>query len=512
MKKIYGALALIFTLILVSCLEDEGNYSYHPIDEITLEGLGDIHQHYAYVKDTLKITPTVPANYKDMKYIWLLWNTEGGSDVDTIGESKNLAYEVNLKPGRYTVMLKATAVANGYSVMQTTQLEVTTQFGRGFYILKENGEGNSELDFYQDGQELAEDLLHASGQGALSGKPLCMGPVYLHGYIDGQTGKTTSCNAVFVTTEQKQVAFYNTEDLSMTQGNTDIVYGGLAESEGPCLAFTTSYTNYFLTEGGFYSEGHEMKDYGQKASSAFAKSEGGGNGGSRFVAAVQADFYGSPLVAYLYWNAREQRIELFAGSYPLSPYDEGDYSTAGMECLMCGAVGSTGKCYFLLKNAQGQKYLYECDASASSTVARIEVTAGSGLDRAVCYATNAKTADYLYYVADNRLYAYHLAERNESTTPLTLNGITGNEEIVHLSYQWIDVAEDEELGTNFTHLVVGTQEGDIYRVRMYNIVGGEPKELVRTIEGRGKFKSVAYISPRYNADDWTSPSSSSLPN
>ena len=514
MKKIYGVLTLIFTLILVSCFEDEGNYSYHPIDEIAIEGLGDIHQHYAYVKDILKITPTIQTNYKDLKYVWLLWNAEGGSDMDTIGENRNLAYEVNLKPGRYTVMLKATSGTNGYSVAQTTKLEVATQFGRGFYILKENNEGNSELDFSPDGKKVVENLLRTSGAGALSGKPLCMGPVYLHGYIDEQTDKTTSCNAVFVTTASNQIAFYNTEDLSMTQGNANIVYGGLTGSEEPYLAFTTSYTNYFLTGSGFYSEGHEMKEYGSKASSAFAKSAGGGNGGSCFIAMITAEVWGMPVDAYLYWNTQAQRIELFAGSYSsyLDPYNEGNYSTAGMECLMCGAVGSSNKCYFLLKDARERKYLYECDASTLSTVARIEISASSGLDKAVCYATNAKTAGYLYYVTDNKLYAYHLAERKEGTAPLALNGITGNEKIVHLSYQWIDVAEDKELGTNFTYLVVGTQEGDTYRVRMYDIVGGEPKELVHTIEGYGQFKSVAYISPRYNANDYTSPSSSSLPN
>ena len=162
MKKIYGVLTLIFTLILVSCFEDEGSYSYHPIDEIAIEGLGDIHQHYAYINDTLKITPTIPTNYKDLKYVWLLWNAEGGSDMDTIGENKNLTYEVNLKPGRYTVMLKVTSGTNGYSMAQTTQLEVITQFGRGFYILKENDEGNSELDFSPDGEKIVENLLYTS--------------------------------------------------------------------------------------------------------------------------------------------------------------------------------------------------------------------------------------------------------------------------------------------------------------------------------------------------------------
>ncbi len=514
MKKMYGAWTLIFTLMLVSCFKDDGNYSYNPVDEITIDGMGEVHRHYSFVKDTLKINPTVVENYEKIEYKWMLWAAQG-EEIDTIGEGKNLAYEVNLKPGRYTVMLKATAADNGYSAMATTDLEVTTEFGRGFYILKENAEGNSDLDFSPDGQDVtAEDLLQSSGLGALPGKPLCMGPVYMHGYIDPATHKTAPCNAVFVTTDQKQAAFYSTEDLSLIQDNENIVYGGLKANEAPCLAFTTSYNNYFLTDNGFYKEQHETPY--SPASSAFAKEEK--EGGSRFIALIANEAYGMSVESYLYWDVRKQSIDLFG--LMVSPYNAGDFSTAGMECLMCGTVASNAKCYFLLQDAQSRKYLYECQyefdmmsfVHIASTVARIEIPAASSLDRAVCYTTNAKTADYLYYVTDNCLYAYHLTERQEGTTPLALEGMGANEEIVSLSYQWINVPEDEALGTNFTCLVVGTQEGDIYRVRMYDIVGGEPDKLRYSMQGNGRFKSVAYVSPNYNADDYTAPSTSSLPN
>lgn len=512
MKKMCGAWTLIFTLMLVSCFKDEGNYSYRPVDEITIEGLGEIHRHYSYVMDTLEIIPMVSEHYKEMEYKWLLWSDKG-KKIDTIGESKNLAYEVNLKPGRYTVMLKATAADNGYSAIATTELEVTTEFGRGFYILKENTEGNSDLDFSPDGKEVtAENLLQASGLGALPGQPLCIGPVYAHGYIDPVSHKTAACNAVFVTTDQRRVAFYNTEDLSLIQDNENVVYGGLKSEEVPYLAYTVSMMNYFLTDNGFYKEQHEMLPYAP-ASSAFAKEEK--EGGSRFVAPITVVLWGVyPVEAYLYWDARNQSIDLFGAGYGdmMAPYDEGSFSTAGMECLMCGAVASSGKCYFLLQNALGGKYLYECDAATCSTVDRIEIPAGSSLDRAVCYATNAKSADYLYYVTDNRLYAYHLPERREGATPLTLEGMGANEEIVHLSYQWINVPSDETLGTNFTCLVVGTQEGNIYRVHMYDIAGGEPDKLRYSIQGNGRFKSVAYVSPNYDADDYMAPGTSSLPN
>lgn len=91
---------------------------------------------------------------------------------------------------------------------------------------------------------------------------------------------------------------------------------------------------------------------------------------------------------------------------------------------------------------------------------------------------------------------------------MTLQGISADETITYLSYQWQEYTNDEE--NNFVHLVVGTQKGDTYRIYMYNIVAGEPRDLVRTIEGQGKLKKCVYMSPvYYNANGGDN---ASLPN
>ena len=167
-----------------------------------------------------------------------------------------------------------------------------------------------------------------------------------------------------------------------------------------------------------------------------------------------------------------------------------------MECLMCGATQTSSKCYFLLKDGNGLKYLYEASSATLQTTGRSLVDASSKFGQATHYATNVKTADYLYYVYDNNLTTH-----DEGTSPLSLQGLDSGEEIVYLSYQWLsDVSDDED----FTYLMVGTQEGETYRLRMYDIAGGEPRALVRTLEGKGKIKTIAYITPRYNKmEDWT---------
>ena len=113
----------------------------------------------------------------------------------------------------------------------------------------------------------------------------------------------------------------------------------------------------------------------------------------------------------------------------------------------------------------------------------------------------------LYFVYDNKLYGYNLSDFTENKDPMTLQGIAADETITYLSYQWQDYEKDTD--NNFVHLVIGTQKGDTYRIYMYNIVAGEPCDLVRTIEGKGKLKMCVYMSPvTYNGNK----DSASLPN
>ena len=512
MNRIYTIVILI-GISMNSCFKDEGNYTYDAIGEIEISNIEESYLKYSYVGDVLEIPAVVTTDYADMEYAWYIWEGTGTSyeeekqEMQLIGEDKELSYEVNLAPGDYTVMLKATSATNGYSALQTTHLEVSTQFLRGFYVLKETAEGNTELDLhYQDGQPLVENMLAITGQEELAGKPLAVAPLYLQGYIDKETNKVEECNAIAVTTEQGNIAFYNTEDFQMVHENSDVVYGGLGANIMPYVAYSDMFYNYILTSEGVYSV-----QTGYTPSSAYAYDNNVNvEGGSRFITSYWVDMWGMPMNGTFYWDNQNQCISYFDGygGMIFGPYSE---NAEGMNCLMCGFTRSNSMAYFLLENTQG-RHLYEISVdvnmSSISTNAKIDLPASSKLAKATCYAVNADNANYLYYVYDNKLYAYSLSERDEGTTPLSLPEIPSDEEIAYLSYQWMNCTADAESGTNFTHLVVGTQKGDTYKVYMYDLAGGEPQTLVRTITGTGKVKSVVYISPRFQPMSDTA----SLPN
>lgn len=504
MKKIYLCLSLMF-VAFTSCFEDEGNYKYKEIGDIKIEGMDKPLQVYSYVGDKLEIHPSIETPYTNLEYAWYIWHVDDRGYIseddkkkiekELVGTDKNLSYEVNLIPGMYKIMLEVTSKENGYSVSQVADVEISTTFLRGFYILKETEDGNSKLDLhYQDGEPVL-DVLSATNQDAIPGKPLALDIVYGQGYLMDGEFETGTCNAVCVTTQDKVINFFSTKDMSKILDNSRVVYGGLEPSEVPYRAVHKGYSNFLIS-----SRGITVSYNADMMPSTGSYATQNGNGGS--VYAMQCPVNG---MAVMYWNQEKQRIDYADAiwmSLPLGDFNENGFSTEGMECLMCGACTSTvpNHGYFLLKDADGKKYLYEVDTNNVTTLDRIELDALSKVANATCYATNQLTASYLYYIYDNKLYAYNLTERSEEENPLTLEGLPEGETITYLSYQWLNCAADKETGYNFTHLMVGTQNGNTYRVYMYDLAASVPKKLVRVVEGQGILKSVAYVSSRFDAN------------
>lgn len=507
-NKIY-VIAILLVIVATSCFKDEGNYAYNEIGDITVSNMETSYLAYSYVGDVLKISPLVETAYADMKYEWYIWKGTGSSfivdesqeqEMELIGEEKDLSYEVNLEPDDYTLLFKATSETNGFAAMQTATLEVSTRFLRGFYILKETADGNTELDLhYQDGMPLIENVLETTGQSPLSGAPLAMGTVYMQGYIDEESNTVETCNSIFVTTDAKNLRFYNSEDMSVIHDNTDIAYGGLEGDVVPYIAYTAdNLYNHLLTNKGLYTV---MNGAMGMPSSAYAYVAGGGKGGSLFATPCWTSIFGMDINVTLLWDEQNHSINCW-DSYGFFTPNENGFSMEGMTCLMCGFTKSNSKAYLLCENEQGDRCLFEIgvDDMAYQLVIeqKIDLQASFRLAQSNLFTVNADNASYLYYIYDNKLYAYSLANNTELETPFYLDGIAADEEIVYLSYQSVNCFADAEAGTNFTHLMVGTQKDDTYHLYMYNIAGGEPQALVRTITGTGTLKSVAYVTPRFD--------------
>ena len=276
MKKVYLLLSLV-ALCLSSCFEDKGNYTYQNVDDIVIEGIAESYSNLSFAGEVLEIDPVIKTNYTDLQYEWYMWDPtieenysgwdeEQNYKAELIGTEKKLSYKVNCPAKRYTIMLKVTSKENGYSVSASTRFDATTEFARGFYILKETPDGNSELDlYYREGEPVMSDLLTAKGYGPLKGKPLCLGALPSHGYITeedianrkvhvGQSGffKYPKEKLQYAPVEKKlNVLWLAIDTLRYDAFTKDIMPNAYAFSEGGYV-FNDHYSSSNSTRGGIF--------------------------------------------------------------------------------------------------------------------------------------------------------------------------------------------------------------------------------------------------------------------
>ena len=502
MKKIYYFMLAMTACLLSSCFDDDGNYTYTEVPESSISGLGETHVLNSYSGEMLEIDPLIESDYTDLTYEWYMWSLseeqegtiEAGSnhvESELISTDKKLSWEVECPIGYYTIMLKVTSPSNGYFVTATTQLEAQTMFTRGFYILKETADGNTEIDMYDREGNMLTDLLEATGYGAMKGKPLSVGALQNHSMMNEEL-EPVMIHTLCVTTEDGEVAFFNTENMEVAHDASTIKTGGMDEGERPYTAFTYGNCNFLITSEGSFAAYVPTMMPTSGAIGIPTKH----TGGSKFV-------MGDGDYGIIYWSNEEERIEATDNMQfgALFTYNENGFSTKGMDCLACGLSQTDAKGYFILNDANNTRYIYELEVPvigawgvpAPKTVKRTEVPADSKLASATAFAVNAKTTNLLYYVSGNQLYSYNLPNYTENPNPITLPGMGAGETITYLSYQWQDYTNDTDY--NFAHLVVGTQNGDNYKLYMYDLAAGIPNNLVQSFGGKGKLKSCVYMSP-----------------
>ena len=506
MKNVYILLSLL-TVIFTSCFDDEGNYTYENIGEIVIEGIEESYD--CELGSILEIDPKITSEYTDLQYEWYMWdiskednltnNNVGaieGYEAELISTEKKLSFEVQCPAARYTIMLKVYSASSGYFSTASTRFDATSEFSRGFYILKETADGNTELDLgITSGQPVKSNLFQITGQEPMMGKPLYLSHVASHSFIN-TAGDIEGAHTVCVTTEEGDLGFYETKSLLKVHDRSNVMSGeSMTGDQKAYAAFTTYACNIMLTNTGSWIN----YVYGMMPTSgAFYMHGTGTNGGSQFLF---TDMKGANL---FFWDEQNHCV---ANSDAVSfgqgngVYDNNGYSTDGMDCLACGAVQALNKGYFLLEDASGKRYLHEVLMSPSDdkkfkATNHIELDPNSKFAQATEFATNELTTAYIYFIYNNQLYIYNLSTNKEEDAPVTLEGISSDETITYLAYQWQDYRNASvETDTNFTYLVVGTQKGDTYRLYMYSIESGRPKSLKETYEGNGKLKMCLYVTP-----------------
>lgn len=508
MNKIsYSMLAIIATAALSACFSDDSTLGYGndgdlKTKEITVSGFEESYVKTAYVGEHLTITPEI-SGYADseLEYQWMLIDAKTGTENSKgetiepiiLGTDKNLDYEVALAPGNYQIRLYTTVKSTGLQVVSYAGLQVQTNFSQGFYILKETADGNTELDLLTKDNEMAVNLLENTQGSAMSGKPLNMTPNYGVYYIDTESDEmATATAALNISTENKGFAILRTTDLKCIIDRSNAMYESMNENEDVYGSYQTGmgYT-YLFTSAGIYSADCDGGYNGQTSGKFGIPVTEWEDGSPYFYNDVSS--YGGGAI----WNAATHSLTAYNYNADASPLTYTDrtgtdvtQNLTDFECLYCGYnnMGTPYGIFILKEKSTGDRYVYIVKGGFRGQYLTSRTKLTGHMATATYYGTCAKSASYIYCVDGGKLYACNFATGNFEEVELQPKGIGSGETITYVA--------DQFWSSTFDNIIVGTQNGNNYKLYFYEVNGGAPiGDPIKTAEGTGTVKKVRYINP-----------------
>ena len=496
-------LAFAFALGMAACFDDDSKLGSDFIPDIELGELRDTAM-VSYAGNILSLAPEIDTPYADseLSYAWYIYDagnattTDGGEldgfRTEKIGDQRTLDYEVNLPSGTYGIVLEVTASQYNYSRRTSMTLSVSTEFSRGFYILKETADGRSDLDLATE-SGLNEDLMTNILGAPLEGAPLNLSMAYAQCYIDEETQEMEYSKILNVFTEEDYRAF-RTEDMQQVLDRNSIFFDDSHEGETLYGLYHGFMSLFLFTEAGIYGGtpgGELFPGYEQVSSGKFG-----------FPTGTGASKYAQQLGQYTgiaFWNETERMLfwgdyygtSVLALNYELP--SGMDASTA--ECLGSGtnAVGGGTIVWFLLRDASNRRCLLLLENGSNRVTDVVAIDDSTPrFAQAGIVAGNALSASIIYFVSDNAVWAYSLSSGSEYSVPLP-GGVEGTINYITNSFLNLDGWSGGS-GENFDAFVVATETASGgYNLYFFNdLSGGVPQSAVVPYRGTGSVRSVRY--------------------
>lgn len=514
---IYGILCML-ALGTVSCFKDNTTLGAKNVGDIEIGKLSDATV-VLFVGNHLKVTPEVKHGYseEEMDYAWYLLGEKELGDHNyhsgkRIADTKALDltvdnHEWNLAPGRYTLVFEAQA-SNAYTQTATMTLTASTEFSEGFYILKETADGNTELDL-MTAEKYFPDLMSAKIGNALPGKPLNLAVVYDNGRIN-ENDELEATNMVHVFAERDYHAF-RTQDMLEIFNRENLMFDPLPEDEILYGMTSGCFDNICLSNKGYY----EFPFGASSGKLGLPTIEGDMQG----MQALVAGGYNGDVI---FWN--EQTQSLYSVKEKFDPEDcplPAGFEHADLEYLASGFSKntSTETAWFLCQDKNsGKRLLFQvkaelmlwgayvmsaelsvlpvCVIDTDKHLAKSRIMSGVGLGKIG-----------IYVVDEGKIYLYDLESGEEILVPL--EGIEG--EITYISNNYLNLKDmmGEEMEGAFNYLLVGTRDGEGYRLHIFDeLVSGVPNKKTPKEVKKGKngvVKHIRYCSNLINSDQWGGP-------
>ncbi len=139
-------LTISVTLLIVSCVKDDGNYLYQEVNDVEISGIEA--NYVATMLDSFKITPVLSrklaATEADLEFVWTIYNPINAyNSPDTLAKTRNLGILVNTIPGTYKISYSVFDKNTDVRYRTEFNIIITSELQRGFLALSDlNGQAN----------------------------------------------------------------------------------------------------------------------------------------------------------------------------------------------------------------------------------------------------------------------------------------------------------------------------------------------------------------------------------
>lgn len=246
------AAALTFSLLAGACAEDDGNYDYTSINEVTIE---TIDEQFCEAGAHLTIKPTLTMldeNNINLSYSWTIGTDEVSTERDLDIDLPALSYGGHLCA--FTIKDNDT----GMQYRQTFTLTIANPFNYGYYFLTRKDDGSTEMAYIQSKTEddaSIEDVKYATG---VAEYPFGNEPLQIYGaYGYNADYSATRWQLTFVTKngEYPVIVTDNSTFLptSLVTSNNFIEQdkGYTFEPDATIVSMMTSTGQFFTSNGQF---------------------------------------------------------------------------------------------------------------------------------------------------------------------------------------------------------------------------------------------------------------------
>lgn len=502
MKLYFSALAAV-TLLFASCYGDNGNYDYHPVNEVEISGIETAGYNKIAFIDELTIIPKITTTLNgdrldDLEYEWKIIPHSANDDNDgegvdyTVSREKDLSLPITLKAGDYNCFYIVRDKSTGLEWRRAFPLKVRSVTSEGWMILCDaDGKGRLDLVFNdtEENDMIVRDLWRELPLVTHNPRKL----LFNYGLY--------SCDIMYVCDEGTYRLSIG--DLSLSEGsNLKYSFGAppdkvIVEGAGkPQFGNETNYWTIIDDNGDIYWA--DIYDVGSVF--AFPMNRIGGQEYFRAAPFVGITFvssyWGASLMLYDATNRRFLEVVDGASFPSVMKFADGHMFAAETGRDMVHLESTKGGYnYAILKDPDADRYYFYCiemNADGKNYQKFYGEIKGEGLDRVKQFACHhMNTMPYLFYSTDHKVYQFDMAHPDTpAKEALSFSGETV-QVIKFTPYVAWEAYQDWERARNY-QLVVGTNVdgadpescGIMRRYEVPNLMGDLVKVKEHTELGR----------------------------